>query len=140
VERVTQSDSNNLHSDQRDDLSRLEALIQEERLSDARDVLRSILSSQADTVGTGESIGDALAILVRQPSKHPLAAIALLRCLAIDGLIPEPNPTNNIVDIPSHFATVRFLTSWLFSKSTAALRTTRNLRFGRVAMIGYRQS
>lgn len=94
---MKQRDSNNLHSEQRDELLRLEALIQEGRLGDARNVLRSFLSVQAGTAAAGDSIGDVLAILARQPPKHPLSAIALIRCLVIDGLVPKSNPNNNIV-------------------------------------------
>ena len=97
MERVTQSDSNNLENDHRDDLSSLEALIYEERLDGARQVLRSFLFSQAGISGAGEPIGDALALLAKQPSNHALAAIVLLRCFAIRGLVPEPNSTNNII-------------------------------------------
>ena len=53
--------------------------------------------SQAGISGAGEPIGDALALLAKQPSNHALAAIVLLRCFAIRGLVPEPNSTNNII-------------------------------------------
>lgn len=96
---MTQPSSNSLENDQQDDLSILEGLIQRQEagLDDARKVLRRILFSQADTEGSGQSIGDALALLARQPSKHPFAAIVLLRCLAVQDLVPEPNSTNHII-------------------------------------------
>jgi hypothetical protein len=51
----------------------------------------------AGVEGSGESIGDALAILAKEPNDKSRAAIILLRCLAVRGLIPEPNSTNQII-------------------------------------------
>lgn len=94
---MTQFTSNNLEHDQFDDLAALENLIQQEgKHEDARRALRHILLSQAATEGSGESIGDALALLAKQPAKNDFAAIVTLRCLAIHRLVPEPNSTNQI--------------------------------------------
>ncbi len=88
-----------MENDQQDDFSILEGLIQaqEAGLNDARKVLRRILFSQAGTEGSGKSIGDALVLLAKQPSNNALAAIILLRCLAVRGLVPKPNSTNHII-------------------------------------------
>lgn len=94
---MTQPVSNSIENDQYDDLSTLEGLIQQEgRREEARQVLRHILSSQTESDCAGDSIGDVLARLAKQPAKHEFSAIVVLRCLAIHNLLPESNSKNQI--------------------------------------------
>jgi hypothetical protein len=51
----------------------------------------------AGVEGAGESIGDALALLAGEPTGKSLAAVVILRCLAVPELVPEPNAANQIV-------------------------------------------
>lgn len=51
---------------------------------------------QAGEAGAQGSIGDALAALATQPVKKPLAAIVLLRCLAVHRLVHQSNHANQI--------------------------------------------
>lgn len=95
---MTQLTLNNLDGDQRDDISTLEYLIQQHgACDDARKALRQILLSQVEGEYSGESIGEALALIAKQPSKNSLVAVVILRCLAVQGLVPEPNTANHIV-------------------------------------------
>lgn len=79
-----------------DDVHGIERLIQQGDLLKARTALRHFLFSQAGEDGAEGSIGDALAILARQPVKNPLAAIVFLRCQAVHGLVPSSNEANHI--------------------------------------------
>jgi hypothetical protein len=80
------------------DVLDIESLIQlgPSSLSDARTALRHLLFIQGKEDETNGSIGDALAALARQPVKSPIAAIVLMRCLAVDGLVPKDNSSNQI--------------------------------------------
>jgi hypothetical protein len=86
------------HGIRADDVTYIERLIQqgESRLAEARTALRHFLFTQAGKAGAEGSIGDALAVLAREPVKNPLAAIVLLRCLAVHGLVPQSNHANHI--------------------------------------------
>ena len=77
-----------------DDVLRIEHLIQqgESRLVEARTALRHFLLAQTGEPEAEGSIGDALAALVRQPVKSQLAAIMILRCLAIQGTRSRSQP------------------------------------------------
>jgi hypothetical protein len=82
---------------QLDNLAALEVSIHRGNTDEARKVLRRILFSLAGTAASGDTIGDALAFLARAPADKSLAAIILLRCFAVQNLIPEPNSTNQII-------------------------------------------
>src|SRR5260370_35337796 len=86
--------------DPKDDyVSLLEVAIEEDviTLDRARSALRRFLLFQAGMEGAGASVGDALASLAGQPVKNSLVAIILLRSLAVRGLLPESNSTNQII-------------------------------------------
>jgi hypothetical protein len=96
VESVTEPD---VRFSQGDRVHSLERLIQQGDggLSEARTALRQFLFASAGADSADGSIGDALALLSKQPHGQELAAIVLLRCLAVRGLLPEPNQANQIV-------------------------------------------
>lgn len=93
---MAQPTPDTLNADQHD-FSLLENLIQTGNVTEARRLLRHILFALAGVDGAGETIGDALTTLAGQKAKKPLAAILLLRCLAVQNLIPEPNAINQII-------------------------------------------
>lgn len=64
--------------------------------AEARIALRRFLFAEAGHAEPDGSIGDALAILARNPVKSALAATVLLRCLAVPGLVPGANEINHI--------------------------------------------
>ena len=51
---------------------------------------------QAGENDSDASVGDALVLLARRATRNRTAAVVLLRCLAVPGLVPEPNSTNQI--------------------------------------------
>jgi len=61
----------------------------------ARKLLRRILQNCADTADDEGSIGDALAQISKR-TKDPLPAVVMLRALAVPGLVPAPNNSNQI--------------------------------------------
>jgi hypothetical protein len=77
------------------DILSLEEAILAGQLENGRDRFREMLL-QMTSLESG-SIGDALAVLAKHPLTHRAGAILLLRCLAIRGLLPEPNSTNQLV-------------------------------------------
>jgi hypothetical protein len=83
------------HAKQTLDTFALEQAILDNNIEDARNALRALLL-QMSSLESG-SIGDALQELAREPMKHRAAAIVLLRCIAIQGLLPEPNTANQII-------------------------------------------
>ena len=80
----------------RDDILLLESLIFEDQIDDARGILRRILL-QAANAETGNTIGDALSELVKNPRKNHRSAIVLLRSTAVQGLLPHANSTNQLI-------------------------------------------
>ena len=80
------------------DINDIEHLIQQgdSQLPEARTALRQFLFVQTGDAEAQGSIGEALAILARQPVKNSLAAIMILRCLAVRGLVPDSNNANHI--------------------------------------------
>lgn len=81
-----------------DDLLRIESLILAgvSQQAEARSTLRRYLFGRAGEGEANGSIGDALALLARQATISHAAAIVLLRCLAVPGLVPEANSANQI--------------------------------------------
>ncbi len=78
-----------------DEVFQLENHLLDQDLEKGRASIREILLSKTGLEAA--SIGDALAELNRLPGKHRKEAILLLRCLSVQGLMPEPNSTNQIV-------------------------------------------
>ena len=81
-----------------DDLLRIERLILSgsSKQAEARAGLRQFLFKQAGHNEPNGSLGDALAVLGKQATINHTAAVLLLRCLGVDGLVPEPNSANQI--------------------------------------------
>jgi hypothetical protein len=85
------------HSERRpDDILLLEYLISNGRVEDARNVLRRLLLLAAN-LDVGRTIGDALSELVKEPLKNHRIVVILLRCAAVQGLLPDANSTNQII-------------------------------------------
>src|SRR5687767_10207865 len=82
-----------------DEVSLLESLISPTggNLDEARRVLRKFLLKEAGSSIPSATVGDALAALARQPLHKSAAAVVLLRSLAVTGLVPEPNSSNQII-------------------------------------------
>lgn len=80
-----------------DDIELVEKFIQDRRLEDARKAFRRFLISQAAGAPEDATVGDALALLAKNPARNSVATIVLLRCMAVQGLLPEPNAVNQIV-------------------------------------------
>jgi len=66
-------------------------------LVEARNSLRHWLFEKAGDLASTGSIGDALALIARDAHPDRTAALVVVRLLAIQGLIPEPNSANHIV-------------------------------------------
>src|SRR5512143_2582445 len=77
------------------DVLALEQEILRNNIQEARNALRELLL-QMGSLEHG-SIGEALSHLSQQPLKHRAAAIVLLRCIGIQGLLPEANAANQII-------------------------------------------
>jgi hypothetical protein len=77
------------------DVSALEDAILKNDTETARARLREMLFILGG-LDSG-SIGDALAHLAQEPIKHRAAAIVLLRCIPVQGLLPEANSINRII-------------------------------------------
>jgi hypothetical protein len=92
MSELTESDS---HAKQTPDVLALEQAILDNDVQEARNALRELLL-QMGSLETG-SIGDALLHLAQQPLRHRAAAIVLLRCIGIQGLLPEANTANQII-------------------------------------------
>jgi tetratricopeptide (TPR) repeat protein len=82
--------------DEANEIYSLELSINNEEFNQARIALRKILLGAGNTDG-GNTIGDALAELCKNAVKHRREAILVTRCLAVQGIVPEPNATNQIV-------------------------------------------
>lgn len=82
--------------DEATEIGSLEYFIENGELEKARGKLRKILL-HAGGLESGSTIGDALSGLHKNPTKHRREAILLTRCLAVQGIMPEPNATNQIV-------------------------------------------
>lgn len=78
------------------DIYFLENAILRSEVLTARDCLRRLLLRMSE-LGDGSTIGDALLQLSQAPLKARISAIVLLRCLSVQGLLPAPNHTNQIV-------------------------------------------
>jgi hypothetical protein len=82
--------------DEANEILSLEYFMENGEVDQARTTLRKILLRAGDLEG-GNTIGDALSGLCKNPAKHRREAILLARCLAVQGIMPEPNATNQIV-------------------------------------------
>jgi hypothetical protein len=78
------------------DILPLESAILKDDVLTARDCFRELLLKMIGLEG-GASTGEALSQLSQNPLKARIAAIILLRCLGVQGLLPAPNHTNQIV-------------------------------------------
>ena len=94
---VAVQDSLPENSDIGSDVTQLELFIEQNRIEDARKELRRLLVGQTDINVAGASIGNALSLIAQRPTRNSFAAIILVRCLPVQGLIPEPNATNQII-------------------------------------------
>ena len=79
-----------------DDILLLEHLIIKGSVEDARNVLRRLLLLAAN-LDVGRTIGDALSELVKEPLRNHRIAVILLRCAAVQRLLPDANSTNQII-------------------------------------------
>ena len=85
--------------DQDTNLFELERLIRagaEADLEAGRAVLRKWLAESAGVSAAGKSTADAIASINPNPKVGAYPAKVLLRCLAVPGLIPAPNPANQL--------------------------------------------
>jgi hypothetical protein len=91
-------DRSDVQEVEEDDIARLERLILagDTQQSEARLSLRRFLFRLVGEFESDGSIGDALALLAKGATKNRTAAVVLLRCLSVPGLIPEPNSGNQI--------------------------------------------
>jgi hypothetical protein len=81
-------------------VSQLEHLLVDKKALEsgsARKALRNFLFDRAGDSNHDGSVGDALSKLASATTKDPLAAIVILRALAVEDLVPEPNENNQIV-------------------------------------------
>jgi AAA+ ATPase superfamily predicted ATPase len=78
-------------------IAALELCIKTSRIEDARKELRQLLISEARVGNSGATIGDALSTLADRPRGNSVAAILTLRCLAVQGLLPSANSSNQII-------------------------------------------
>jgi hypothetical protein len=78
-------------------ISALEVCIKTSRIEDARKELRRLLVSEAGLQNSGATIGDALLSLADKPRKNSVAAILTLRCIAVQGVFPPANSSNQII-------------------------------------------
>lgn len=78
------------------DIEILERCIAHGDIPAARKALRHFLFSEAGSPEPEGSIGDALAKLTSKPTRYQSAATVLLRCLPVQGLVPESNSSNMI--------------------------------------------
>src|SRR5258705_11820914 len=81
---------------QADEVALLEGRILSGDSDGARMVIRKILL-QATGLSFGSTIGEALIELTKHPSSHRREVILILRCLTVQGLMPDANSTNQIV-------------------------------------------
>jgi hypothetical protein len=80
---------------QQPDVLALEQEILYNNIQGARNALRELLL-QMGSLEHG-TIGEALSHLSQQALKHRVAAIVLLRCIGVQGLLPEANTANQII-------------------------------------------
>ncbi|SIO57924.1 hypothetical protein SAMN05443247_08707 [Bradyrhizobium erythrophlei] len=79
-----------------DEVSSLEEQILNGDSDGARAIFRKMLL-QATGLGSGSTIGEALAELTKNATPHRREAVLVLRCLTVQGLMPDANSTNQIV-------------------------------------------
>jgi hypothetical protein len=78
-------------------LGQLEAAIRAGELSEARVIYRSWLQGQSPDAASASSIGELLADFSSTPATYADVAVVTLRCVSVRGLLPDPNPTNQII-------------------------------------------
>lgn len=66
-------------------------------LDEARATYRLWLISKLDEPLEGQSIGDLLAYFASKAPEHKDIAIVTLRCASVQGLLPEPNSSNQLM-------------------------------------------
>lgn len=79
-----------------DPISQIERFIASGQILDAKTALRAWLLNQANALSEGGSIADAIGSFIRTGSKAPTVPVVILRSLAVEGLLPDPNSSNHL--------------------------------------------